>query len=767
VYITPLPVTAQTVNPTVKWRIFALFNFRARDNHFVRDTFIFFHLIVASSLQADAFYPLVLRDGVPKSTGLDEPFSHSSIKTPSNFNVLLTNPTITVRFANPQYDCTTEHYCVDVELQSDMEDQQLFGMNVRFFYDDALLELFDFRDFQGGYGPVAPNPPQVFQSSPGFGTNYFGFAAPGIADWVNGGVQLVDNSQPPLYIDTSGWTKIFQICFDVDAPFADSTSFCPPIVWDLEADPANGGYLYGDDGVIITVVAPPPTESGPAIENVVQFNWEYTGSGSAPPYGQLAETDCFAFADAAIDASSDQGCYFTNRVFQPLQPELPNVFYNWNFGVGAIPPTATGYGPHSAYYTISGNKTVSLMITPDPPTAQCPDSASLFFLIVNCPSNIVGTVKSISQTPISSVNIRLYADADTNGLADTNIVVRSVFTTSVGIFSMASLIPGNYVMVQTQPAGWNSFDDGDTSEDGDIVDNIDSLDNIIPVSLVPSELDASNYYIESPVAGTINGSVFVDLDNDQFPDVGEGLSNVTICLFKDANTDGIADTSIALSIQLTTSTGSYSFTQDPIGHYVIFEIQPSGYFSIKDFDASNDNDLVPNTNIFNDTIPVTLINAENDANNYFIDTDSCSLMVTNTNDVGPGTLRNSIECASVGDTIRFHSSLSGSTITITSQRLVIDKNLVIYSNSDPRVIIASQIAGFFDIENTFEVEFRHLDIISGLAGNAGAAFKNEGILKLNEVRVKKNPFLTPGEYLIYNFPLSQLILTGSCSFDTD
>lgn len=682
-------------------------------------------------------------------------------------NVLLTTPTITVRLANPQYDCTTEHYCVDVELQSDMEDQQLFGMNVRFFYDDALLELFDFRDFQGGYGPIDPNPPTVFQSQPGFGTSFFGFDSPGVADWVNGGVQLLDYNQPPLYIETSGWTKIFQICFDVDAPFADSSSFCPPIVWDLEADPANGGYLAGDDGVVITVVAPPPGESDPSTENVVQFNWEYTGSGFEPPYGQLAETDCFAFADAEIDGSTAQGCYFTNRIFQPLQSELPNVIYEWNFGVGAIPAAATGYGPHIVYYNTSGNKTVSLVITPDPPTAQCPDSASLSFLIVNCPANITGTVKSVTQTPISGVNLRLYADADTNGLADDNIAIRSVFTTSVGVFSMASLIPGHYVLVQTQPAGWYSFDDGDTTEDGDVVDNIDSLDNIIPVSLSPSELDASNYFIESPIAGTINGSVFVDLDNDEFPDVGEGTANVTICLFPDANTDGIADTSVALSVQLTTSTGTFSFTEVPIGYYVICEIQPSGYFSIKDFDASNDNDLVPNTDIYNDTIPVTLTNAEMDANNYFIDTDSCNLMVTNTNDIGAGTLRHAIECASADDTIRFHSSLSGSTITITSERLVIDKNLVIYSNSDPRVIIASQIAGFFDIGETHEVEFRQLDIISGLAGNDGAAFLNEGILKLRDVRIQKNPLLTPGEYLIYNLPFSQLILTGSCTIEFD
>ncbi|MBK8829768.1 MAG: hypothetical protein IPN60_02730 [Saprospiraceae bacterium] len=57
-------------------------------------------------------------------------------------------PVITVRFANPQNDCVTQEYCLDVELRSDITDQELFGMNVRFFYDDDVLEFVDFRDYQ-------------------------------------------------------------------------------------------------------------------------------------------------------------------------------------------------------------------------------------------------------------------------------------------------------------------------------------------------------------------------------------------------------------------------------------------------------------------------------------------------------------------------------------------------------------------------------------------------------------------------------------------
>ena len=214
-------------------------------------------------------------------------------------------PNITVRFANPSYECSVSQYCLDVEFTTPDANVELFGMNVRFFYPDAIMELDSFTDFQGGYGPVSPDPPQVLQSGAGFGTTFFGFPAPGVADWVNGAIQLVDNSQPPIILNT-GWTKIFQVCFTVQGPIADSSSFCPPIVWDLELNPANGGYLSGDDGVVMTVVVPPPTMSGPALENVVQFNWMYTGDGSAPPYGAPVATECLPlFCVPTIACPSD------------------------------------------------------------------------------------------------------------------------------------------------------------------------------------------------------------------------------------------------------------------------------------------------------------------------------------------------------------------------------------------------------------------------------------------------------------------------------
>jgi hypothetical protein len=37
--------------------------------------------------------------------------------------------------------------------------------------------------------------------------------------------------------------------------------------------------------------------------------------------------------------------------------------WSWNFGSGAIPPTANTKGPHNVYYSTTGSKTVTLTIT--------------------------------------------------------------------------------------------------------------------------------------------------------------------------------------------------------------------------------------------------------------------------------------------------------------------------------------------------------------------------------------------------------------------
>jgi len=202
----------------------------------------------------------------------------------SGFQANALPPVITVRFANPEYVCSTQTYSLDVEFQSNTPDKQLYGMNVRFYYADDVLEFLSFGEFQQGYGPVIPNPPYITTGNSSSGMSYFEF--PGAYEFVNGAVQKVSSSS--IYLSTTGWTKLFNISFHVDDPEAfNIDSFTPCAIWDLKENPGDGG-ISGSAGVVITIVS--GTGSVISTENVVQFNWQYDGVPGLP-HGYPVNTD--------------------------------------------------------------------------------------------------------------------------------------------------------------------------------------------------------------------------------------------------------------------------------------------------------------------------------------------------------------------------------------------------------------------------------------------------------------------------------------------
>src|SRR5690606_4962481 len=141
------------------------------------------------------------------------------------------SPLVSVRLNNPTYMTATERYCVEAEFRCDTLDQEVFGMNIRFFYDDAIMEFDTITNFAGGYSPTTPDPPQILTAP--VGVSWFGFT--GNADWVNGAMEL-SSLNDPIFMDTALWVRLFDLCFTLDNLDSLDTMFCPPIVWDLEQD---------------------------------------------------------------------------------------------------------------------------------------------------------------------------------------------------------------------------------------------------------------------------------------------------------------------------------------------------------------------------------------------------------------------------------------------------------------------------------------------------------------------------------------------------
>ncbi len=480
-----------------------------------------YSILIAISLMLVSFLQ-ALHAGIDPINNLSSGLSHLNSASlcigDAENEAMMVDPVITVRFSNPRFYCDTSRYIVDVEFQSNTPNKEIFGMNVRFWYDDNLLEFVRFQNFPSSYGAVAPSPPSV--TSVNVGTVWFGFPTI-VADYVNGAMQKTSTNATPIYISTSGWTKLFSIVFHVDDPNADYSNFYAAVIGDLELNPANGGFLPGNDGIVITLVNP-SGGSLPATENTIPLNWVYTGSG-APPYGH------------------------------PSSAVLAPFYY-------CAPPIAC----------------------PASVTIACGDST--------LPA-VLGTATSADYC-IAGTPVITYSDVQTGGVCpQSNLITRI----------------------------WSAAD----------------------------------------------------------------------------------------------SCGNLSFCQQYI------TVGPGS---------------------------------------------GCNLMVTNDNDSGTGSLRDAIICALSGDTITFHSSLAGTTILINTTKLILTKNLYLRSNVIPRVKIKSSVAGLFDIAANKSIEFKDLDIVSGITttGNDGAAFNNLGTLKLIGVKVYRNPLLPAGQYLIRNKPGSQSTLSGSC-----
>ena len=106
---------------------------------------------------------------------------------------------------------------------------------------------------------------------------------------------------------------------------------------------------------------------------------------------------------------------------------------------------------------------------------------------------------------------------------------------------------------------------------------------------------------------------------------------------------------------------------------------------------------------------------------------AATLIVTNTNDSGPGSLRQALAQANDGDTIQFDPALNGQTITLTSGELAIAKNITISGpGSNLLTVSRSSTAPAFRI---FHATPNHTVLIARLTINGGNAAPNgSGIL---------------------------------------
>ncbi|KZS01185.1 Uncharacterized protein APZ42_002232, partial [Daphnia magna] len=163
--------------------------------------------------------------------------------------------------------------------------------------------------------------------------------------------------------------------------------------------------------------------------------------------------------------------------------------------------------------------------------------------------------------------------------AVTGAVVATTTTNANGGYSFTNVVPGNYTIMEVQPTGYGSVSDVDATPDPDGNDG-STPNDMIPVTVGPGEADNDNNFVEEQF-GNIRGNVTADIDNNNTGDTP--LSGVTIQL-KDPITGAV------LATTTTNASGNYEFLNLLPGIYTIMEVQPAGYTSVSDVDATPDPD---------------------------------------------------------------------------------------------------------------------------------------------------------------------------------
>ena len=171
-------------------------------------------------------------------------------------------------------------------------------------------------------------------------------------------------------------------------------------------------------------------------------------------------------------------------------------------------------------------------------------------------------VQATNEEGIALTTVRLYEDANTNGVVDAgdDAFIASTVTTTNGYYAFPDLPPGNYLVV---------VDEGDTNFPplyDNTADPDGGFDGRSVVVVVDTNRLDQDFGYQPLGSGSIGDTVWFDVNGDgaQVGPGEVGLSNITVTLLVDLNGDG---TYVAIDTAETDADGNYLFSDLPDGDY--------------------------------------------------------------------------------------------------------------------------------------------------------------------------------------------------------
>ena len=192
-----------------------------------------------------------------------------------------------------------------------------------------------------------------------------------VGDFTYNLVRVQDASSTACSQNQSGSATVTVNPLPVTPPITgDQTPACGEsgVVYSLSLSTGSSYAWSVPAGAVITSGSTGPNNNSITVNfdvnngNISVIQTLPTGCSGSPVSLPISLQGCAL--NANFDASSTSLCDGASITFTDLSTGVSGLTeYDWNFGTGATPATATGSGPHTVSYAGTGSKTVSLTIT--------------------------------------------------------------------------------------------------------------------------------------------------------------------------------------------------------------------------------------------------------------------------------------------------------------------------------------------------------------------------------------------------------------------